>query len=97
MPTVRSAATKDACATGSRQVSATSQKLHSELYDKLACWCNTNEYEKGGEISAGEAKVNELKLMQAMLMGGSVTQGVDPAHRYLSTAAWRVAPPVLHF
>jgi len=33
----------------------------AELYDKLACWCNTNEYEKTNEISAAEAKISELE------------------------------------
>jgi len=30
------------------------------LYDKLACWCNTNENEKGNAISEQSAKVTEL-------------------------------------
>jgi len=31
-----------------------------ELYDKLACWCNNNEYEKDESISSSEAKISEL-------------------------------------
>merc|ERR1719390_266229 len=44
-----------------------SETLHKEmeededLYDKLACWCNQNSYEKGEEISAAEAKIAELE------------------------------------
>merc|ERR1719161_1899129 len=42
----------------------TLQKEMSEdedLYDKLACWCNQNSYEKGEEISASEAKIAQLE------------------------------------
>lgn len=31
------------------------------LYHKLGCWCNDNEYEKEGAISASEAKIAELE------------------------------------
>mmetsp|Transcript_126488 Transcript_126488/g.252729 ORF Transcript_126488/g.252729 Transcript_126488/m.252729 type:complete len:749 (+) Transcript_126488:49-2295(+) len=32
-----------------------------DLYHKLGCWCNDNEYEKEGAISASEAKIAELE------------------------------------
>jgi hypothetical protein len=32
----------------------------ADLYDKLACWCNNNEYEKTNAIKEGEAKVADL-------------------------------------
>jgi len=35
-------------------------KDDEELYDKLACWCNNNEYEKDEAIAANEAKRAEL-------------------------------------
>jgi hypothetical protein len=31
------------------------------LYDKLACWCNNNRYEKDAAITAATAKLKELK------------------------------------
>mmetsp|Transcript_68149 Transcript_68149/g.145868 ORF Transcript_68149/g.145868 Transcript_68149/m.145868 type:complete len:753 (+) Transcript_68149:87-2345(+) len=46
-----------------KEMSATLQKEMDEdaaLYDKLACWCNNNEYSKTEAIEAGEAKVAEL-------------------------------------
>mmetsp|Transcript_97928 Transcript_97928/g.285732 ORF Transcript_97928/g.285732 Transcript_97928/m.285732 type:complete len:700 (+) Transcript_97928:953-3052(+) len=35
-------------------------KEDEELYDKLACWCNKNEYDKDEAISSSESKVAEL-------------------------------------
>merc|ERR1719313_2673994 len=32
-----------------------------DLHDKLMCWCNTNEYEKGLEIDEAMAKIEQLK------------------------------------
>jgi len=32
----------------------------AELYDKLACWCNNNEYEKTNAIKEDEARVEDL-------------------------------------
>merc|ERR1719160_1696394 len=34
-----------------------------ELYEKLACWCNNNKYEKNQAIEAAEAKIAELESM----------------------------------
>merc|ERR1719487_597592 len=31
-----------------------------EIYDKLDCWCNTNDKEKSDAIAAAEASVNDL-------------------------------------
>jgi len=45
------------------EMSATLGKEMDEdaaLYDKLACWCNTNEYEKTNSISEAESKISEL-------------------------------------
>jgi len=32
-----------------------------ELYEKLACWCNNNKYEKNQAIEAAEAKIAQLE------------------------------------
>merc|ERR1719446_1552488 len=32
-----------------------------ELYDKLACWCNNNKYEKNEAIEAAEAEIASLE------------------------------------
>jgi len=32
-----------------------------ELYEKLACWCNNNKYEKNQAIEAAQAKIAELE------------------------------------
>jgi len=34
-----------------------------DLYKKLGCWCNTNQYEKGEAISEAEAKIEELQAL----------------------------------
>jgi len=47
-----------------KEMSATLQKEMEEdedLFNKLGCWCNTNEYEKGNSISEAEAKITELE------------------------------------
>jgi outer membrane murein-binding lipoprotein Lpp len=47
-----------------KEMSATLQKEMEEdedLFNKLGCWCNTNEYEKGNFISEAEAKITELE------------------------------------
>jgi septal ring factor EnvC (AmiA/AmiB activator) len=46
-----------------KEMQGTLQKEMDEdaaLYDKLACWCNTNEGEKGTAISEAEAKISDL-------------------------------------
>jgi len=46
-----------------KEMSATLKKEQEEdeaLYDKLACWCNNNNYEKSQAIEASEAKISEL-------------------------------------
>jgi chromosome segregation ATPase len=46
-----------------KQMQASLQKEMDEdaaLYDKLACWCNNNKYEKGEAISDAEAKVSDV-------------------------------------
>merc|ERR1719386_355191 len=32
-----------------------------ELYEKLACWCNNNKYEKNEAIEAAEAQIASLE------------------------------------
>merc|ERR1719248_68441 len=32
-----------------------------ELYEKLACWCNNNEYEKNAAIEEAQSKIAELE------------------------------------
>jgi hypothetical protein len=34
-----------------------------ELYDKLACWCNNNKYEKNEAIEAAEAEIARLEAL----------------------------------
>jgi len=46
-----------------QEMKATLQKEmdeDAELYDKLACWCNTNEYEKSNAVKDGEARISDL-------------------------------------
>jgi len=38
----------------------TEQDEDESLHDKLACWCNNNNYEKSQAIEASEAKISEL-------------------------------------
>jgi chromosome segregation ATPase len=47
-----------------KEMQGTLQKEMDEdesLYDKLACWCNNNRYEKDAAITAATAKLKELK------------------------------------
>jgi hypothetical protein len=47
-----------------KEMQATLQKEAEEdesLYDKLACWCNNNRYEKDQAITAATAKIAELE------------------------------------
>jgi len=37
------------------------QDEDSALYDKLACWCNNNKYEKTGSSDAATAKIADLQ------------------------------------
>jgi len=49
-----------------KEMSKTLQKEMDEdedLYKKLDCWCNTNEYEKGNSIEEAEAKIAELEAL----------------------------------
>jgi chaperonin cofactor prefoldin len=49
-----------------KEMAKTLQKEMDEdedLYKKLACWCNTNEYEKNEAISEAEAKIAELEAL----------------------------------
>jgi len=55
-----------------KEMSTTLQKEMNEdkeLYDKLACWCNTNQYEKDNDITAAEAKIAELEASIKALTG----------------------------
>merc|ERR1719380_354045 len=38
----------------------TEMKDDEALYDKLACWCNNNEYEKDESIDLSQAKISDL-------------------------------------
>merc|ERR1719146_13024 len=42
-----------------------------ELYDKLACWCNNNKYEKNEAIEAAEAEIASLEANIEMLTARS--------------------------
>merc|ERR1719183_1188211 len=42
-----------------------------EIYDQLACWCETNDKEKTKAIAEGEAKINDLTTSIEDLTAGS--------------------------
>merc|ERR1719375_645361 len=42
-----------------------------EIYDKMACWCETNDREKTKAIADAEAKINDLTSMIEELTGTS--------------------------
>merc|ERR1719326_343183 len=47
-----------------KEMQATISKEQDEdeaLRDKLKCWCNDNNWEKGNMVEASEAKISELK------------------------------------
>merc|ERR1719331_1807737 len=47
------------------------QEEDEALYDKLACWCNNNEYEKKGSSDAATAKIADLEATIEMLTARS--------------------------
>merc|ERR1719331_2373079 len=47
------------------------QEEDEALYDKLACWCNNNEYEKKGSADAATSKISELEATIEMLTARS--------------------------
>merc|ERR1719453_533732 len=57
-----------------KEMSATLNKEQEEdeaLYDKLACWCNNNQYEKKGTSDAATAKIADLEATIEMLTARS--------------------------
>jgi septal ring factor EnvC (AmiA/AmiB activator) len=57
-----------------KEMSATLNKEQEEdeaLYDKLACWCNNNKYEKTGSSDAANAKISDLEASIEMLTARS--------------------------
>merc|ERR1719453_1839195 len=57
-----------------KEMSATLNKEQEEdeaLYDKLACWCNNNKYEKTGSSDAANAKISDLEATIEMLTAKS--------------------------
>jgi len=47
------------------------QEEDEALYDKLACWCNNNKYEKTGTSDAATAKIADLEATIEMLTARS--------------------------
>merc|ERR1719272_317505 len=47
------------------------QEEDEALYDKLACWCNNNKYEKNGASDAATAKIADLTASIEMLTARS--------------------------
>jgi hypothetical protein len=47
------------------------QEEDEALYDKLACWCNNNKYEKNGASDAATAKISDLEATIEMLTARS--------------------------
>merc|ERR1719380_563444 len=43
-----------------QRVIALLKKMEAELYDKMVCWCETNEKEKTKAIADADAKITEL-------------------------------------
>jgi chromosome segregation ATPase len=57
-----------------KEMSKTLNKEQEEdeaLYDKLACWCNNNKYEKNGASDAATAKIADLEASIEMLTARS--------------------------
>jgi septal ring factor EnvC (AmiA/AmiB activator) len=57
-----------------KEMSKTLNKEQEEdeaLYDKLACWCNNNKYEKNGASDAASAKIADLEAKIEMLTARS--------------------------
>jgi septal ring factor EnvC (AmiA/AmiB activator) len=57
-----------------KEMSKTLNKEQEEdeaLYDKLACWCNNNKYEKNGASDAATAKISHLEASIEMLTARS--------------------------
>merc|ERR1719331_2996494 len=57
-----------------KEMAATLNKEQEEdeaLYNKLACWCNNNEYEKKGSADAATSKISELEATIEMLTARS--------------------------
>jgi len=57
-----------------KEMQATLNKEQEEdeaLYDKLACWCNNNKYEKTGTSDAATAKIADLEATIEMLTARS--------------------------
>merc|ERR1719272_1222259 len=57
-----------------KEMSKTLNKEQEEdeaLYDKLACWCNNNKYEKNGASDAATAKIADLTASIEMLTARS--------------------------
>jgi len=47
------------------------QEEDEALYDKLACWCNNNKYEKNGASDSATAKISDLEAKIEMLTARS--------------------------
>jgi septal ring factor EnvC (AmiA/AmiB activator) len=57
-----------------KEMSKTLNKEQEEdeaLFDKLACWCNNNKYEKNGASDAATAKISDLEASIEMLTARS--------------------------
>jgi len=57
-----------------KEMSKTLNKEQEEdeaLYDKLACWCNNNKYEKNGASDTATAKIADLEASIEMLTARS--------------------------
>jgi hypothetical protein len=57
-----------------KEMAATLNKEQEEdeaLYNKLACWCNNNEYEKKGSADAATSKISDLEATIEMLTARS--------------------------
>merc|ERR1719409_496274 len=47
-------------------------KADEEVYDKFACWCETNDKEKTKAIADAEARINDLNIAIEELTAASV-------------------------
>merc|ERR1719373_990460 len=48
-----------------------------EIYDKMACWCETNDKEKTQAISSAEDRISELTVKIEELSAASARLGTE--------------------
>jgi hypothetical protein len=54
-----------------------------EIYDKMACWCETNDKEKTKAIADAEARISDLTTKIEELTAQSARLGISNCFRFL--------------